>query len=253
MAMIGNRDRNLRAHEARDRRAFDHEREHAELERLISIASHDLREPLRAINGFSELLERESADELSERSREFLALIRQAGARMDDLLEGLSQYGRAGRLSTGGPVEVDLEATLERVLERLRVRVVAGRAEVTHDALPVVRADLSGVQEVLAQLIDNAVKFNDGPVPHVHVRGRTSADGWELTVLDDGIGVPERERDRVFEMYRRLHPRDAYAGNGVGLAVARRIVQRHGGRIWVEDGPGCGSAFHVAVPAEGAR
>lgn len=248
VVMIGSEDRTVAAHDARDRRAADHEREHAELERLLSIAAHDLREPLRAIKGFGELLERESADDLGDRGREFLAMILQAGARLDDLLDGLSRYGRAGRPS--GSADVDLERALDHVLRRLHEDIADRRAHVTHDALPVVRADPEGLQQVLEQLIGNALKFNDRAEPRVHVQATGAPEGWELTVLDDGIGVPERERDRIFDMFRRLHPRGAYPGQGVGLAVARRIVQRHGGRIWVDDAPQGGSAFHVLVPQE---
>lgn len=244
-------ERNLAAHEQRDRRADDLERAHSDLERLVATAAHDLREPLRAINGFGELLEREAADDLSERGREFLALIRQAGRRMEDLLDGLSEYGRAGR-DAQPPSEVDLEHTVDVVLARMREQIEKRRAHVTHDPLPVITADPVAVEEVLERLIDNALKFNEGPEPHVHVEAAGRPGGWELTVVDDGIGVPERERDRVFEMYRRLHPRDAYPGSGVGLAVCRRIVQRHGGRIWIEDAPeGGGSAVHVLIPEPG--
>lgn len=238
----------LAAHAQRDRRALDPEREHAELERLVSIASHDLREPLRSINGFSELLERESGEAMSERGREFLSMIRQAGQRMDELLDGLSSYGRAGRPAGDGPREVDLSETLGAVLARLREAIDARQAEITHDDLPVVLTDPAGLRLVIEQLIDNALKFNDAARPHVHVAVEDRDDGLELIVSDDGVGVPERERDRVFDMYRRLHPRGTYAGNGVGLALCRRIVHRQGGRIWVEDGPGGGSEFHVLLP-----
>ncbi len=220
-----------------------------EIDRLLAAAAHDLREPLRAINGFGELLERESAGQLSDRGREFLAMIRQAGGRMEALLDGLSHYSRVSRAEPR-PAEVDLDAALDSVLERLHAEIAARRAHVTHDHLPVLNADPVGVTEVLEQLIANALKFNEGPEPHVHVRADERAGGdWELTVVDDGIGVPERERDRVFEMFRRLHPRDAYPGSGVGLTVCRRIVQRHGGRIWIDDGPAGGSAVHVLLPA----
>ena len=219
----------------------------ADVDRLLAAAAHDLREPLRAINGFGELLEREAEHELSDRSREFLALIRQAGRRMEELLDGLSELGRAGR-SAQAPAPVDLEGTLETVLQRRGDDIRARRAHVTHDPLPVVTADAAAIQTMLDQLLDNALKFNEATEPHVHVEAATHRDGWELTFVDDGIGVPDRERDRVFEMFRRLHPRDAYPGHGVGLAVCKRIVQRHGGRIWIEDAPAGGSAVHVVIP-----
>ena len=218
-----------------------------DFDRLMSVAAHDLREPLRAINGFGELLERETADELSERHREFLSLIRQAGRRMEALLDGMSEFGRAGRTGQA-PSDVDLDAALEAVLRSREEEISARRAQVTHAPLPVVTADEAALRTVLDQLIDNALKFSAGPAPHVHVQAAEHRDGWQLTVVDDGIGVPEVERDRVFEMYRRLHPRDAYPGHGVGLAVCRRIVQRHGGRIWIDGAPDGGSAVHVVIP-----
>jgi signal transduction histidine kinase len=218
-----------------------------ELERLISVASHDLREPLRAINGFAALLERESADAMSDRGREFLTLIQQAGQRMDELLDGLNAYGRAGR-ERPEPRDVDLSETVDEVLDRLRDDIAARGALVTRDELGVARTDPASVQQVLEQLIANALKFNEGPEPHVHVAAGSLDDSLELTVLDDGIGIPERERDRVFEMFRRLHPRDAYPGSGVGLAICKRVVDRHGGRIWIDDAPHGGSAVHVVLP-----
>jgi signal transduction histidine kinase len=217
-----------------------------EVERLIAVLSHDLREPLRAINGFGELLEREAGEGLSERGHEFLSLMRQAGRRMEDLLDGLSEYGQAGRAVE--PADgVDLDAMLQTLLQRRQEDIEARGARVTHDPLPVVTADPTGVQKLLDQLLDNALKFNDTAEPHVHVGASERPQGFELTVVDDGIGVPEIERDRVFEMYRRLHPRDVYPGHGIGLAVCKRIVQRHGGRIWIEDGPAGGSAVHVVI------
>ena len=218
-----------------------------DLDRLMSAAAHDLREPLRAVKGFGELLEREAAEDLSERHREFLSLILQAGRRMEDLLDGLSELNRAGHTASE-PVDVDLDAALEAVIRSRQDEIASRHAHVTHDPLPVVTADPAAIQKVLDQLIENALKFNDAPEPHVHVEAAEHREGWELTVVDDGIGVPEPERDRVFDMYRRLHPRDAYPGNGVGLAVCKRIVQRHGGRIWIDETPGGGSAVHVVIP-----
>lgn len=224
--------------------AADLERAHAELDRLVSILVHDLREPLRAVNGFSELLEREAAEELSERSHEFLEMVREAGLRMDRLVDGLALYGRAGR--RGQPAEIDLDDVLDAAL-RQRASDLGG-ARVTADDLPVLHAEPAGVQRLLEELIVNAATFNAHPQPHVHVAAARRRGGWQLTVTDDGLGVPERERDRVFEMFRRLHPRGAYPGDGVGLAVCRRIVQRHGGRIWIEDGPSGGSTVCVFLP-----
>lgn len=224
---------------------LDPQQEH---ERLLSVAAHDLREPLRAITGFAELLERDKRSHLSEQGREFLGMILQAGARMDDLLDGISRYNRAGRTSLRVE-DVDLAATLETVRSSLPASPPRP-AEITSGELPVVPGDRAAMEQVLAQLIANAVTFNAAPVAHVHVAAAEGDAGWELTVRDDGIGIPERERVRVFEMFRRLHPREAYPGTGVGLAVCRRLVERQGGRIWVEEAPTGGSAFHVALPVQ---
>lgn len=223
------------------------ERLNDELEQFASIAAHDLREPLRAITGFGDLLRRHSGKALDERGSEYLRLMEQAGVRMNALLDALSSYGRAARPEA--PMQtIEVGGLLDEVLASLGPQIGERAAEVTHGDLPRLTTDPVALGRVLQNLVVNALKFNEGRPPRVHVTASEHADGWEIVVRDNGIGIPVKERERIFQMFRRLHARDAYPGTGAGLAIVHRIVERLGGRVWVESGPGGGSEFHVVLP-----
>jgi light-regulated signal transduction histidine kinase (bacteriophytochrome) len=224
-------------------------RSNAELDRFASIASHDLREPLRKVQMFSERVIHHESDNLSDRGRDYLGRMDAAAARMQTLIDGLLTYARVTtRLQ---PLEdVDLEQVAREVADDLDVirRETGGRIEI--GPLPHVSAEALRMRQLVQNLISNALRFHrEGVPPVVRVSGSREGDEVVLEVADNGIGFEPRHVDRAFELFGRLHPRAAYPGTGMGLALCRRIVERHGGTIEVRTTPGAGSTFTVRLPA----
>jgi PAS domain S-box-containing protein len=239
-------ERAHRALAALDVRSRELERSNRDLARFVELASHDLREAAQAVTGFSDLLDGRAGTQLDARAAAYLAATREAAGTMAELLDGVAAYGRLG----GGEAlasDVDCERTLDAVLRELAAEIDARGAAVTHDPLPVVPGDPEELSTLLSQLLTNALRFGG---EQVHVGAERRPLGWKLTVSDDGDGVPEGERDRIFQIFRRVHPR---GGAGVGLALCRRIAERHGGAIWVEEAERGGSAFCVTLPDREAR
>lgn len=223
-------------------------RSNAELERFASIASHDLREPLRKVQMFSERVIHHESDNLSDRGRDYLGRMDTAAARMQTLIDGLLTYARV--TTRPQPLEdVDLGQVAREVADDLDVirRECGGRIEV--GALPHVSAEPLRIRQLLQNLISNALHFHREDVPPVvRITGAVDGDDVVLDITDNGIGFEARHADRVFELFGRLHPRTAYPGTGMGLALCRRIVERHGGSIAVSSTPGQGSTFTVRLP-----
>jgi PAS domain S-box-containing protein len=220
----------------------------AELERFAHVASHDLRAPLRTIVSFAELLRLRYADRLDPDATEFLGFILSGGERMERLIEALLRDARIGT----GPLAlepVDLAAALSAVEASLADQIAEADAEVTHGPLPVVLADRSLLELVLANLVGNAVKFRSAEPPRIRVEAVPQGDRWRVSVADNGVGVPPEMRDAVFEPFRRLHASAGYEGHGIGLATVKRIVGRHGGTVRVDPGPDGGSVFSFTLPA----
>jgi PAS domain S-box-containing protein len=240
----------MQLEEELNRRAERLERINADLQEFAYIASHDLSEPLRMITSYLELLQRRYGDRLDETAAEFIGFAVDGAERMKALIEDLLAYSRVGSHALE-PGDVDLAELLSQVLRSLGPAIEEAGADVEiPDALPGVRADATQLRQLLQNLIANAVKFRAaGRAPHVTVGARDDGSGVRLWVADDGIGIPEAQRERIFKMFARLHGRDAYDGTGIGLALCRRIAERHGGRIWVEPAPAGGSIFHVWIPA----
>jgi len=231
-----------------DRKAMEAElkRSNAQLEHFSSVVSHDLREPLRSIVGFAQLLERREAHKLSPEGREFLGFIGQGGARMQALVDGLLSVARIGR---GRPAlePVDARAVAEHTLRDLARAIGERGARVELGELPTVQADPGQLGQVFQNLIANALKFADG-APEVEVAAEREPDGWRFDVRDRGVGIDPAQAQRVFGLFQRAHRRDQYDGAGVGLAVAQRIVESHGGRIWCGPAAGGGTVFSFTVP-----
>jgi PAS domain S-box-containing protein len=240
-------ERNLDLEEANTELA----RSNAELQQFAYVASHDLSEPLRVIAGFVDLLDGELASLGPDAPGvDLLPPITRNVGRMQALIDDLLLYSRVGskRLERA---TVDLGGVLDDVQEALAVRIAESRARIeVQGSLPVVTADRTQMSQLLQNLVANALKFvADGEEPHVIITSGQTPLGWEIRVIDNGLGIAADDRDRVFDMFRRLHSRDDYEGTGIGLAVCRRIVQRHGGELWIEDRPdgGRGSTFVFTI------
>ena len=220
----------------------------AELQDFAYTASHDLSEPLRMVASFLGLLERRSAGDLDEKGREYLRQASDGAVRMRNLIDDLLAYSRVANEEPRRE-QVDLQVLVEGVLKVLGPAIAETEATVEVGELPTLEAESTQLGQLLQNLIGNAVKFHEpGRPPTVHVGARRTMGGCVVSVTDDGIGIDEADQERIFAMFTRLHGRDAYAGTGIGLAICRRIAERHGGRIYVESTPGQGSAFHTLLP-----
>jgi signal transduction histidine kinase len=226
----------------------DLRRSNAELEQFAYVASHDLAEPLRVMAGYADLLSRKYADELDERADRYIAGITDGSERMRALIDDLLAYSRAGRRDLEFR-PVDLDELLAAVRGDLSVAIGEAGAEVVSRGLPTVRGDASQLRIVLQNLVANAVKFHaPDRRPRVEVAAEREDGAWRIEVRDNGIGIEPRHADRVFRMFQRLHIREEYEGTGIGLALCHRVVERHGGRIWVVPGDGSGTTIAFTLP-----
>jgi PAS domain S-box-containing protein len=240
-----------------DRLAMEHElgqraerlqNTNAELQDFAYTASHDLSEPLRMVSSFLGLLERRSAGGLDEKGREYLRQAGDGARRMRHLIDDLLLYSRVANEAPRRE-QVDLRQLVDGVLRMLGPAIDEQRATVVIGHLPTLVAEPTQLAQLLQNLIGNAVKFHaPGVAPTVRVEARRTIGACVVTVADDGIGIADADQERIFAMFTRLHGRDSYAGTGIGLAICRRIAERHGGRIYVESTVGKGSAFHTLLP-----
>ena len=222
-------------------------RSNRDLEQFASVASHDLQEPLRTVGGFVQLLAKRYRGQLDAEADTFIEFIVSGVDRMQALIRDLLAYSRVGT-RRGAMAPTDLGATLQTVLADLGANVEESAAEITHGPLPTVRADASQMAQLFQNLISNALKFRGKAPLKIHVEAVRRDDGWLFSVRDNGIGIAPEACDRIFQIFERLHSRDQYAGTGIGLAICKRIVDRHGGRIWVESQPDAGATFYFTLP-----
>jgi light-regulated signal transduction histidine kinase (bacteriophytochrome) len=223
-------------------------RSNAELSNFAFLAAHELKSPLQAISGFATLLERVHGPDLDPQAQEFLGWIVGGAARMDDLVEDLLAYCA---VDTAEPVlaPVALDEVVADAMAQLEAEVSARGAVVDVDPLPVVQGDPVQLVQLVQNLLANALKFvAENQSPRVRLSAERSADGWLVTVADDGIGVDLASCDRIFAMFERLHSRERYKGTGIGLSICKRIVERRGGAIWVEPNVPAGSRFRFSLP-----
>jgi PAS domain S-box-containing protein len=222
------------------------ERSNQELEQFAYVASHDLQEPLRMVSSYTQLLARRYQDRLDQDAKEFIDFAVDGATRMQRLIQDLLTYSR---VTTRGIrlVPTDAAAALRDALGNLQAVIQEKGARVTHDELPTVLADATQLVQVFQNLVGNAIKFHGDASPRVHVAATPKDDEWVFTVADNGIGIDPQYFDRIFVIFQRLHPGHRYPGTGIGLALCSRIVQRHGGRLWVESAPGRGSTFYFTL------
>ncbi|SEW30099.1 ATP-binding protein [Natrinema salifodinae] len=221
------------------------------LEEFAYAASHDLQEPLRMVSSYLQLIERRYDGDLDEEGKEFLQFAVDGANRMREMIDGLLAYSRIE--TDGDPFEpVDLNAVLEDVLDDLQLRFEESGGEVTSDTLPTVAGDRGQLRQVFQNLLDNAIEYSGDEPPRIHVSAeRHSKDRakWVLSVSDNGIGIDPEYSDQIFEVFQSLHGQDEHNGTGIGLALCERIVERHGGEIWVTAEPGDGSTFAFTLSA----
>ncbi len=220
-----------------------------DLERFAYVASHDLQEPLRTIVSFTQLLERRYREKLDAAATEYIEFIVSSGKRMQALINDLLEYSR---ITTQGrafqPVTPD--TLIQEILDLLHLEIEETGAAITHDPLPAVVADPVQLRQVFQNLITNAIKFRrPGIRPEIRISAQPLNGMVRFSVSDNGIGIEPEYRDRIFVVFQRLHTMEQYPGTGIGLAIVKRIVERHAGRIWVESEPGKGSTFHFTLPA----
>ena len=227
-------------------------RSNSELEQFAYVASHDLQEPLRMVSSYTQLLGRRYGDKLDADAKEFMAYIVDAAARMKQLIEDLLAYSRVG--TKGKDFKpVPLDRPLARAIGNLKAAIDESGAQVTHDPLPTLAADEVQLAQLFQNLMGNALKFRSASAPRIHIGASERSDLFELQVRDNGIGIEPQYFERIFMVFQRLHDKGQYAGTGIGLAICKKVVDRHGGRIWVESTPGEGSAFKFTLPKPGHR
>lgn len=223
------------------------QRVNAELQQFAHIVSHDLNEPLRAIVNFITLLTKRYQGQLDAEADEYLAFVVDGAHRMQQMLSALLAYTRVGG-QTEAFTAVDCEAVFSRVMEALHLRITECRALITHDPLPTVHGDATRLGQVWQNLLGNALKFCNELPPRIHITVQQEDQHWRFAVRDNGIGIEPRHAERIFQVFQRLHPRSKYPGTGMGLAICKRIIEQHGGRIWVESTSGEGATFFFTLP-----
>jgi PAS domain S-box-containing protein len=222
------------------------ERSNKDLEQFAYVASHDLREPLRVVVGFVQLLAKRYRGKIDKDADEYIDFAVSGATRMDDLINDLLAYSRVGAEAPMRMLHSGM--ALERAVANLRKTAEDTGAEVTYDPLPVVFCNEMRLTQLFQNLIGNAIKFRGEAPPRIHVSALRGTGEWVFSVSDNGIGIPAGQKDRIFEVFQRLHGRGKYPGTGIGLAICKKIVERRGGRIRVESEPGKGSTFYFSIP-----
>jgi PAS domain S-box-containing protein len=222
------------------------EQSNERLEQFAYAASHDLQEPLRMVSSYLRLIEGRADEELTEETEEFLRFAVDGADRMREMIDGLLVYSRIE--TQGGPLEsVDLDGVVEAVRDDLEVQITESGAEVGIEELPTVMGDERQLRQVFQNLLSNAIEYSGDDPPRVQISAERNSSMWEISVRDEGIGIDPDEQARIFDVFQRLQSQNDHQGSGIGLALCERIVERHGGEIWVESEPGEGATFSFTL------
>jgi light-regulated signal transduction histidine kinase (bacteriophytochrome) len=228
------------------------QRSNTDLEQFAYVISHDLQEPLRMVSSYTQLLAKRYHGRLDTDADEFIGYAVDGAKRMQTLLHDLLEYSRVG--TRGKPFSlVNCDNVVEQAVANLKVAIEEGGASVTHDPLPTIMADEGQLVRLFQNLIGNGIKFHREDPPTVRISAKARYGVLVISVSDNGIGIDPRHYDTIFEIFRRLHTKEEYPGTGMGLAICKRIAERHGGSISVQSIPGKGSTFHVTIPVAGGR
>jgi signal transduction histidine kinase len=237
----------LEAERKLEQLAAELKRSNQELETFAYVAAHDLQEPLRAVTGYTQLLVDEYKDRLDESALEYMDLIVDGASRMQQLIQDLLAYSR---VSSRGQefTSVDANDALQQALKNLQVAIAQSNANISHEPLPTISGDKSQLVQLFQNLIGNAIKFRREEPPQVCIAAELKDEQWLFSVRDNGIGMKPQYLDRIFEIFKRLHTRTEFPGTGIGLAICKKIVERHQGLIWAESQLGQGTTFYFTVP-----
>lgn len=243
-------DDKMRAEESLRKMGDELQLSNRELEQFAYVVSHDLREPLRTISGFLNLVQKKSRDRLDAQGNEYIDYAVQGAERLDRMILDLLEYSKIHRQElTRRPVSL-FDIWLEAV-ENLRYLIEDTGTRITHDPLPMVRGDTGQLVRLLQNLIGNAITYCKGRKPRIHIGVASEGDHWRIAVQDNGIGIEPEHQKRIFKIFQRLHTQKEYPGTGIGLAICQKIVERHGGCIWVDSEPGKGSTFYFTLSKAG--
>lgn len=248
-----NADLERRVHErtaSLEERSKDLDRSNQELAQFAAVASHDLQEPLRTLSTYLQLLEKNSPGIFKDESRQFFEIVLDSAKRMHQLINDLLSFSQVG----GGErrlEKVDCALLVNKILAELKELIEEKGATISVGVMPALPAEPILLTQVFQNLIGNALKFHSGPGAKVEVSAEDRGYAWVFKIKDNGIGIDAEHFDTIFKLFKRLHSRDEYSGNGLGLSICKKVVERHGGEIWVESTPGLGSTFYFSIPCKG--
>lgn len=223
------------------------QRSNEELQQFAYVCSHDLQEPLRVISNYTQLLAKRYSASLDEKANQFIDFTVDATKRMQSLINDLLLYSRVETRAKEFE-NTDSSAVMDMAIANLKLAIEDSSAQINHKDLPIVNVDSSQLLQLFQNLLSNAIKFHSNSSPLIHISAKDDGKNWHFTIQDNGIGIDKKHAERIFVIFQRLHTREMYPGSGIGLAVCKKIVERHGGRIWVDSEVGQGAAFHFTLP-----
>jgi light-regulated signal transduction histidine kinase (bacteriophytochrome) len=248
MILGGHNQEEESAQEELAKKLIELARSNADLEQFANVASHDLQEPLRMVSTYTELIAEQYSGKLDAKADKYIHYAVDGSRRMSTLIRDLLEFARAGK-AEGHLRNCDSEEVVKQVIADLQVTIDETHAVVTFEHLPVVMARPVGLRQVFQNLIGNAIKFHDGKPPSIHVSAEIKERVWVFSVIDNGISIAPENTQKIFAIFQRLHTREEYPGNGIGLAICKKIVEQHGGTIWMEPNATPGATFKFTWPA----